>query len=170
MQLREGEVGSALLDLSDKGLAQRDDQGSRVPKWRQQFQHHHLLPPPAFAVLVTLMLRGAQTLSELRSNAASLGGPVDADGMAAVLKDFTEREPPLAVLLPRLPGQKEQRYAHTLSGPPEISAQPEPVAAKAEAAPARTTLAELEEKIRALEARVEQLERHSRGSGNPEAS
>ena len=141
MQLHEGEVGAALLDLADKGLAQRDDAGSRVPKWRQSFQHHLLLQPPAFAVLVTLMLRGPQTQSELRSN-------------AAVLKDFSDRAQPLVVLLPRAPGQKEQRYAHTLSGPPEL-----PAAAPASAAPApRASLAELEEKVRALEARVSALE------------
>ena len=154
MQLREGEVGAALLDLAEKGLAARDDAGSRVPKWRQSFQHHLLLQPPAFAVLVTLMLRGPQTQAELRSNAAALGGPADADGVGAVLKDFSDRAQPLVVLLPRAPGQKEQRYAHTLSGPPEI-----PAAAPAAAAPApRASIAELEEQIRALEARVAALE------------
>src|SRR5690349_1936516 len=102
MQLREGDVGAALLDLQEKGLASRDDAGSRVPKWRQSFQHHLLLQPPAFAVLVTLMLRGPQTQAELRSNAAALGGPADADGVAAVLKDLTDRAQPLVVLLPRV--------------------------------------------------------------------
>jgi len=155
MQLREGDVGAALLDLAGKGLAARDDAGSRVQKWRQSFQHHLLLQPPAFAVLVTLMLRGPQTQSELRSNAAVLGGPADADGVAAVLKDFSDRAQPLVVLLPRAPGQKEQRYAHTLSGPPELpAAAPAPSAAPAP----RASLAELEEKVRALEARVSALE------------
>jgi len=156
MQLHEGDVGAALLDLAAKGLAARDDAGSRVPKWRQSFQHHLLLQPPAFAVLVTLMLRGPQTQAELRSNAAALGGPADADGVAAVLKDFTDRAQPLVVLLPRAAGQKEQRYAHTLSGPPEL-----PAAAPAPTPAPRTSLAELEEKIRALEARVAALEAKS---------
>ena len=156
MQLREGDVGAALLDLAEKGLAARDDAGSRVPKWRQSFQHHLLLQPPAFAVLVTLMLRGPQTQSELRSNAAALGGPADADGVAAVLKDLSDRAQPLVTLLPRAPGQKEQRYAHTLSGPPEMPAAAAPSAAAASSP--RASLAELEEKIRALEARVAALE------------
>lgn len=155
MQLREGEVGATLLDLAEKGLAARDDAGGRVPKWRQSFQHHLLLQAPGFAVLVTLMLRGPQTLSELRTNAAGLGGPTDADGVAAVLKDLTDRAQALVVLLPRASGQKEARYAHTLSGPPEAPA----AAAASPATPApRASLAELEEKIRALEARVAALE------------
>ena len=159
MQLREGEVGAALLDLAAKGLAARDDAGSRVPKWRQSFQHHLLLQAPAFAVLVTLMLRGPQTAAELRSNAAALGGPADADGVGAVLKDFSDRAQPLVVLLPRAPGQKEQRYAHTLSGPPDPLVTGPAAAPAAAAAPApRGTLSELEEKIRALEARVAALE------------
>jgi len=156
LQLHEGEVGAALLDLAEKGLARRDDAGGRVPKWRQSFQHHLLLQPPAFAVLVTLILRGPQTPAELRSNASALGGPADADGVAAVLKDFTDRAQPLVVLLPRAPGQKEARYAHTLSGPPEL-----PAAAPAPTPAPRAALAELEEKIRALEARVAALEAKS---------
>ena len=158
LQLREGEVGAALLDLADKGLAARDDAGSRVPKWRQAFQHHLLLQPPLLAVLVTLMLRGSQTLSELRSNAATLGGPADADGIEKALADLVDRAQPLVVLLPRATGQKEARYAHTLCGPPE--ARPEPGAAVPvrEATPARSALAGLEDKVRALEARVAALE------------
>jgi uncharacterized protein YceH (UPF0502 family) len=155
MQLREGEVGAALLDLAEKGLAARDDAGGRVPRWRQSLQHHLLLQPPAFAVLVTLMLRGPQTPAELRSNAATLGGPADAEGVASVLKDFADRAQPLVVLLPRGHGQKEARYAHTLSGPPEL---PAAAPAPAPAAPPRASLAELEEKVRALEERVAALE------------
>jgi hypothetical protein len=156
MQLREGEVGAALLDLAEKGLTARDDAGSRVPKWRQSLQHHLLLQPPAFAVLITLILRGAQTPAELRSNAAGLGGPPDADGLARVLADFADRAEPLVVQLPRAAGQKEARYAHTLCGPPEL-----PAAAPAPAAPVaapRAGLAELEERLRALEVRVAALE------------
>jgi uncharacterized protein YceH (UPF0502 family) len=157
MQLREGDVGAALLDLQEKGLAARDDAGSRVPKWRQSFQHHLLLQPPAFAVLVMLMLRGPQTAAELRSNAVGLGGPGDADGIARVLADLADRAAPLVTLLPRAPGQKEARYAHLLSGTPEL-----PVAAPAPAArPAGGALAELEERLRALEARVAELEAKS---------
>ena len=158
MQLREGEVGAALLDLQDKGLTRRDDGGSRVPKWRQNFQHHLLLAPPAFGVLVTLVLRGPQTPSELRSNAAGLGGPADADGVAAVLKDFADRAQPLVVLLPRGHGQKEARHAHTLSGPPEL-----PAAAPEPPAPRASLEERIEERLAALEERVSALEAAAKG-------
>jgi len=168
MQLREGEVGAALLDLQQKSLVARDDAGSRVPKWRQSLQHFLLLQPPAFAVLVTLMLRGPQTPAELRSNAAGLGGPADADGLARVLADLADRAQPLVAQLPRAPGQKEGRCAHTLSGPPELPAAvpaapavPAPGRAREaapEAAPEAADLAALEQRLRDLEARVAALE------------
>lgn len=127
-----------------------------MPKWRQSLQHYLLLQPPAFAVLIVLMLRGPQTPAELRSNAAGLGGPADADALARVLADLADRAAPLVVLLPRAPGQKEARHAHTLCGPPEVpAAAPAPAAP---AAPATPDLAALEERLRELEARVAALE------------
>lgn len=165
MQLHEGEVGAALSGLADRGLCARDDAGGRAPKWRQSFQHHLLLQPPAFAVLVTLMLRGPQTLSALRINAATLGGPADAEGLARVLADLADRAEPLVLQLPRGHGQKESRYAHTLSGAPELPAVA-PAPAPIPVEPPRAQLAELEDRVRALEARVAALEaKHPRPDG-----
>lgn len=39
----------------------------RVPKYRQLFSHHYNLTKPQTAVLCVLFLRGAQTISEIRS-------------------------------------------------------------------------------------------------------
>lgn len=173
MKLTEGDVGAALNRLQDLGIARRDDSLGRVPKWSHQFQHHLLLQPHTFAVLLALILRGPQTLGELRSNAAGLGGPGDPAAVQNVLNDLADRAQPLVVLLPRGPGQKEARYAHTLSGPPSLperamSSGVAPVAAASAAAitapPTETArVAELEDRIRQLEERVAALE--SRGSG-----
>ena len=157
MKLTEGDVGAALNRLQDLDLVKRDDSLGRVPKWRHQFQHHLLLQPPPFALLVTLMLRGPQTVAELRANAAGLGGPADVEGAQAGLKELADRAQPLVVLLPRAPGRKEARYAHTLSGPPSMPAD-EPVAAKAAPTDDAPDVAALEERIRQLEERVAALE------------
>ena len=158
MKLTEGDVGAALNRLQELDLVKRDDSLGRVPKWRHQFQHHLLLQPAPFALLITLMLRGPQTVAELRANAAGLGGPADVDGAQAGLRELADRAQPLVVLLPRAPGRKEVRYGHTLSGPPEnVAAEAAPTKAVAtEVAPT-----ELEERIRQLEERVEALERRS---------
>lgn len=158
MALNEGEVGAALNRLEEQGLVQRDDRSGRVVKWRHKFQHHLLLNPDAFALLVTLMLRGPQTLSELRANAAGLGGPADAAAAEALLKDLADRAQPLVVLLPRAPGRKEPRYAHTLCGVPTADEEAATPAAATRAPSAGPALAALEARLEALEARVAQLE------------
>lgn len=162
MSLSEGEVGAALSRLEAQRLAKRDDQGSRVPKWRHRFQHELLLKDPAMAVLVALMLRGPQTLAELRANAAPLGGPADPAGVQAVLVDLADRAQPLVAALARQSGQSAQRYAQLLcpDAQANLSTAPidaEPVTPAASAAPG-TELQALVERIAALEARVAQLE------------
>jgi uncharacterized protein YceH (UPF0502 family) len=160
MNLSEGDTGAALNALERLSLVRRDDLSGRVAKWRQQFAHQLLLKPPVAAVLATLMLRGAQTAAELRSNASGLGGPDDA-GVSAALADLADRAQPLVVQLPRAPGQAATRYAHTLCGAPDLSALPMP--AERAAAPLRrenesAALAALEARIEALEARLSALE------------
>ena len=160
MNLAEGDTGAALNRLEEHKLASRDEYSGRVVKWRQRFNHQMLLQPQPMAVLIALMLRGPQTVAELRANAASLAGPPDAESLTKAIEDLSDRAQPLVVLLPRASGQKEARYAHTLCGTP---AMPEP--SQVEAAPppraARPDVAALEERIAALEARVAELERRA---------
>lgn len=162
MSLSEGEVGAALARLETLRLAKRDDQGSRVPKWRHRFQHEMLLKEPAMAVLVTLMLRGPQTLAELRANAAPLGGPADIAAVQAQLVDLADRAQPLVAALARQTGQSAQRYTQLLcpdaganlsSGP--IDAESVPVTA---AGSSNADVQTLTDRVAALEARLAQLE------------
>jgi hypothetical protein len=157
MSLTEGAVGAALNQLEGHRLCARDDSSSRATKWRHQFHHQLLLKPPAMAVLAALMLRGPQTASELRSNASTMGGPTDAESVAAILQDLTDRAQPLVRQLSRGAGQKESRYAHLLSGAPVIPDEPEVTT------PTRVReglpVAELQARIEAMEARIAELER-----------
>lgn len=155
MNLTEGDTGGALLRFEEMKWCSRDPLSGRVTKWRQGFQHQLLLKPPVQALLVTLMLRGPQTLSELRANAQVLGGPGDSESMAAALQDLGDRAQPLTVLLPRAPGQKEARYAHTLCGVPENAS----VASAEDLLPAPAShSANLEERVRKLEERLAEME------------
>jgi uncharacterized protein YceH (UPF0502 family) len=159
MNLSEGDTGAALLRLEQEKLASRDEYSGRVVKWRHRFQHQMLLNPHPLAVLVTLMLRGPQTLAELRANATVLGGPADPAAVTTAIEDLSDRAQPLVVLLPRASGQKEARYAHTLCGVPAISETPafeEPAMVQAPARAAQTDI--FEQRIAALEARVAELE------------
>ena len=161
MSLSEGDTGAALNGLERQRLVSRDESSSRAVKWRHQMQHQMLLKPGELALLVTLMLRGPQTVSELRANAQPLGGPADADGVQAALASLQDRAQPLVLELPRGAGQKEARQVHLLCGQPS----PALLAAAAAAAPPPRSAAEssamaaLEERLQALETRVAELER-----------
>lgn len=154
MSLSEGETGAALNRLEEHKLIARDDFGGRAQKWRHHFHNQLLLKPPMMALLATLMLRGPQTLAELRANAQGLGGPTDAEGINAALQDLSDRAQPFVTLLPRSSGQAAARYAHTLCGEAATPFAPEAVVPAA----ATGTMAALMERIAVLEARVAALE------------
>jgi uncharacterized protein YceH (UPF0502 family) len=156
MNLSEGDTGAALNRLERDRLGERDDRSGRVVKWRHRMLHQLLLKAPELGVLVTLMLRGPQTGSELRANAQSLGGPSDAAGLDAVLASLQDRAQPLVRELSRGAGQKESRHAHLLCGePPAMAAVPETRSHGV----AADSLALMEERLAQLEARVAELER-----------
>jgi uncharacterized protein YceH (UPF0502 family) len=157
MNLTEGEVGNALITLEEKGLVARDTTSPRATKWKTRLLHQMLLKPATQAVLVTLMLRGAQTAAELRANAAPLQGPADVEGVQAAIDDLADRASPLALTLPRAAGQSATRFAHLVCGEPVL---PEP---PAEAEPAGRSaggerVAQLEARVATLEARLAALE------------
>lgn len=158
MRLTEGQVGAALNQLAAGGWAERDDSSPRSVKWRQRFMHHLLLKPELQAVLVTLMLRGPQTRSEIRAHAANLDGPDDLDGVDAALDRLSDRPEPLVSQLPRGAGQKEARWAHRLCGDTAVPA-PEPHPRAAHPEPGLTQRVEqLEAQVAALAARLDALE------------
>lgn len=84
--------------------------GKSVTRYRHVFDEAHGLDPSQIAVLSVLLLRGAQTPGELR---AHIGRMAAFDSVAAVhevLEALSERPEPLARLLSRRPGQKEERW------------------------------------------------------------
>ncbi len=169
MALTEGDVGNALNRLEEMKLVTRDSFSGRTQKWRHQFMYQMMLKPPTMAVLVTLMLRGPQTMAELRNNAEGLGGPTDGEALNAAMQDLADRKQPLLVQLPRASGQSAQRYAHTLCGQTAID---EPFTGASLPAGSdggeRVTVAALLARIEALEARVQEMEQ-ALGMSNAEA-
>ncbi len=95
---------------------------SRVPKYKHILPDVFELEPSETAVLCILMLRGAQTLGELRERTSRL---YEFSGLGEVnetLDALMRREEPLVTKLERLPGQKEARFTHLLSGEVDVSA------------------------------------------------
>src|SRR5229473_2811265 len=99
------------------------------------------------------MLRGPQTAGELRISCERLHSFSDISAVEGFLAELAARPAgALAVQLPRLPGARENRWAHLLSGPP----MPE-IPAAASAAPKAVADVSLGE-VAALKANVARLE------------
>jgi len=120
MALDETEVVRALDSLRFQRLAHQSAEGVRAAKYCHNLEGLLRLEPQELAILAELMLRGPQTVGELRGRAERMAPMTDLPATETQLVSLAEREPPLVVRLPRQAGRKEQRYAHLLSGPPEI--------------------------------------------------
>ncbi len=124
----EDDVDQALQSLRARGLALRSTgAGSRVPKHAQRLSEQLNPDRRETAILCELMLRGPQTVGELRTHTERMHSFDDTGEVEAVLQRLMEREPePLVVRLPRRPGEKEVRFAHLLSGAPPAGAMESP--------------------------------------------
>jgi hypothetical protein len=152
MKLDEDVVRQALRTLEKKGLAgPADNMVSRVSKYEHRLQEAYNFTRHEIAVLAELLLRGPQTPGELRSRADRMHKFDDLGIVLSTLQRLMKREPPLAKVLPRLPGTKEVRYAHLLSGD-VVVAVPETSSGVA----GQSTLSEVE-RIARLEEQVEGL-------------
>jgi len=142
----EDEVREAVQRLGHIGWTRlATGPGSRVAKYRQLFDEALGLDGQETALLALLMLRGPQTLGELKTRSERLARFGDVGEVTETLARLGEKE--LAHLLPRRPGQREERWTHLLGdGPTEA----EPEAGEA---------ASLERRIARLEQQLQELER-----------
>jgi uncharacterized protein YceH (UPF0502 family) len=116
------------------------------------------LPSQAVALLTALMLRGPQTVGELRSNCERLHRFADISAADAFLQELAARpDAAMAVELPRQPGSRENRWAHLLSGAPAAETAAASPAAEPGAAATMDGISALEARVARLEAEVEGL-------------
>jgi uncharacterized protein YceH (UPF0502 family) len=119
-------VQKSLDDLREKNIVYVFyGSTSRVPKYKHILDKVYELEPPEIAVLCVLMLRGAQTLGELRERTGRLYEFSGLGETSETLDGLMRRDEPLVVKLERQPGQKEVRYAHLLSGEVVVTYQPQ---------------------------------------------
>lgn len=148
----EGEVGHTLRELQEMDLV-RDTWGARVSKWEHRVDKAWKLYSRSLAVVCVLMLRGAQTLGEIRNHSQRLFEFEDLEDVRLVLEHLIDSG--FAVMLPRQTGQKEARFAHLLCGEPQVSEAPR---ARVETSIARPAGDDLLRRVEALEARLAALE------------
>jgi uncharacterized protein YceH (UPF0502 family) len=146
----ERQIKAALDRMSNRGWTRfASGASSRALKYRHLLDEALSLSPEELALLAVLMLRGPQTLGELKQRSERLHRFESLGEIAQTLDGLVERE--LVVRLERRPGQKEERFAHLLGeGVP------------AEASAVVTTPAPADEdgdRIASIEERLERLER-----------
>jgi len=150
MEATETEVQAALDSLKRANLAM-ETSGGRVSRYSHNLERLLQVPTQSGAILTSLMLRGPQTAGELRISCERLHGFSDISAVEGFLAELAARPAgALVVQLPRLPGSRENRWAHLLSGQPIL----EMPAVQAKAAGGELSLGEMA----ALKANVARLE------------
>lgn len=111
------DVTAAVDSLRDKNLVYLFyGSSSRVVKYKHMLPNVYDLAPPEVAVICVMLLRGAQTVGELRERTGRLFEFSNVAEVNETLDALIRRDEPLIVKLERQAGQKEARYAHLLSG------------------------------------------------------
>ena len=119
----ETSVNQCLENLRDRNLVYVFyGSTSRVPKYKHMVPSVYELEPPETAVIDVMMLRGPQTLGELRTRTERLCNFSGLGQIQEALDGLIRRDEPLVVKLPVQPGQKEARFAHLLSGEIDVEA------------------------------------------------
>jgi hypothetical protein len=156
----EETVERVLYTLRDKGLLLNiTGAGGRVPKYGHRLSEKLNLGRRELAILCELMLRGPQTLGELRTRAERMHRFDDISEVETVL----DRIPELVTKLPRRPGEKEARYAHLLSGAPDVAAAAPEHAVDSVALPRADRIAAVENEVAQLRQELEDLKQQFAG-------
>jgi uncharacterized protein len=113
--MTEDQAHDALEGLRAKGLVIRvDTVGSRVPKFRHNASETLRARTGELAILTELLLRGPQTLGELRGRASRMHPLEGLESARDMLRALMERPEPLAQQIPPAPGSRAERFVQLL--------------------------------------------------------
>ena len=158
----ERTVARALESLREKQLVwQVAAAGARVPKYEHRLSEKFNLAEQETAVLAVLMLRGPQTVGEIKGRTGRMYEFAELAEVEMTLESLITATVPLVVKLPRQPGTKESRYAHLLAGEVHIEEQavePRASAAVLEVRAENERLANLESEVDCLRQQLAELQ------------
>lgn len=153
MALQESEVQDALDELYHQRLAGHASvAGSRSVKFRHAASEHWGLNRKQLAALACLLLRGPQTIGEVKGRTTRLAEFDDLEDTAQTLRTLRDNEPSLLVQLPVQAGKKEARMMHLLFGEVDVASL------ESSEAPAPPPKSDLRQDVEDLTARLEALE------------
>ncbi len=167
MNLTETEVADALDRLFVDVLVWQTT-GARVAKWEQNTKRRWALPPDQKAVMTELLLRGPQTVGELKTRCARMHPFASTDEVEAALRELAQGNEPLVTQLSKLPGHRWPRWAQLVGGPVADEPPPDPAAVTSAQAIDPALAAHrhgpgLADRVEQLAARVETLEKELAG-------
>jgi uncharacterized protein YceH (UPF0502 family) len=153
MRLEDHEIESAITTMKAAGLVRmvHPSHGRSVTRYRQVADEKWQLQPAEAAVVSVLLLRGPQTVAELRARTERQHSFGSLEDVESVLRALSDRQ--FVRLLDRQPGQKETRWQQLLADEAEHAV----VLRSASGAAAEESVA-LHARIEQLEARVARLE------------
>ena len=153
LELDESQVRAAAQHLGTLGWARlATGPGSRTAKYRQLFGEALDLLPSEVSILGVLMLRGPQTVAELKTRTERLYHFGSNEDVTQTLTRLDEKE--LVHLLPKQPGQREERWTNLLAEAPHEE-QPE----AEEGEPVAVQATSVERRLAQVEQRLGELER-----------
>ena len=155
MNAELGEVGHALHTLEEKNLV-RVERGARALRYGHTLDAALNLTPRPRALLALLLLRGAQTQTELYTRSERLADFPDPAMLGDTLDRLIARDAPLVMRIGRSSGQREDRYMHLLCGPVSTDDLP---ARRSDSENSASSASELEARLEILERAVEELQK-----------
>lgn len=152
-------VETTVHALKSKKLARivHPGAGERATKYRQVAEETLELDDAERALLCVLLLRGAQTVNELRTRTERLHPFGTTEAVEAALAGLARREPAFVAKVDRQPGQKEDRWIELLQVDPEGRAAASAAPRVSTSTGGSSRVEELEARVAALEARMAQL-------------
>lgn len=153
----DDDVMAAIEDLRPRGFAAAITGGGRVTKYAQRFTEKLNLGRREIAILCVLMLRGPQTVGEIKGRTERMYSFADLEETETILNKLADRpEGALVQKLPQAPGTKEPRFAQTLGGPVEF-ATPVHSTAPDRMALLETEVARLRDEVAELRRRLDEV-------------
>ncbi len=173
----ESDVSAAIALLRRKQLADQapPERNSRAIRFQHLSEQKFGWNAAQRALMCELMLRGPQTVGELRTHAARMTHLESLDYARELLAELEQTDPPLVVEMEREPGKRERRFAQLLGGPltaaaysgapqvlqsgatPRLSASESSGSAKAFVDPLEQRVTELEKTVAELSVKISRL-------------
>jgi uncharacterized protein YceH (UPF0502 family) len=164
VEYEEQGVEQTLSSLKEAGLVRfvYPSHGRSVTRYRQVLDERLALERARLAILAVLLLRGPQTVGELRTRSERMAAFDGIGAVEAELRAMRDAPEPLVARLERRPGQKEERWTQLVADEPE---RPEPLWESSESAAgsrsraggASERVAALEEQVMAIKAEMDEL-------------